>query len=126
MQWPSVVFMLSTNIHTSRSQSLHSSSGSSSGLLQNYIEQCVPYFDGKIKRALNPQPGRGAIYRAPGVRRDGRPYKEVRGNMIHYETQNQIAVLKMEHGKVNAIDIEFLQELNGHLDHLATSDERAV
>jgi Enoyl-CoA hydratase/carnithine racemase len=46
--------------------------------------------------------------------------------MIRCETQNQIAVLKMDDGKVNAIDVEFLYELNDHLDQLAKSDARAI
>jgi enoyl-CoA hydratase len=46
--------------------------------------------------------------------------------MIRRENHDQIAVLKMEHGKVNAMDLEFLEELDGHLNVLADFPDRAV
>ena len=46
--------------------------------------------------------------------------------MIHSEIHNDIAVLRMEHGKVNAIDIEFIYELNERLDDVASSSVRSL
>ena len=47
--------------------------------------------------------------------------------MIHREREGSITIVRMEHGKVNALDLEFLQELHGHLEALAEDpDVRAV
>lgn len=46
--------------------------------------------------------------------------------MIHCDFQDQIAVLRMEHGKVNAMDLEFLQQMELRLDEIIRSDVRAV
>lgn len=46
--------------------------------------------------------------------------------MIHVEIQNSIGILRMDHGKVNAIDIEFMQQLARGLDELESSNARAV
>src|SRR5262249_18375100 len=46
--------------------------------------------------------------------------------MIVREMQNSIAVLRMEHGKVNAIDIELFSELQTELKYLESSEASAV
>ena len=46
--------------------------------------------------------------------------------MITVEKHDGIAILTMAYGKVNAIDIELLQELQSRLNEIEPSDERAV
>ena len=46
--------------------------------------------------------------------------------MFELTNQNEIAILKMNHGKVNAMDIEFCRELSERLNQLAESNCRAV
>ena len=46
--------------------------------------------------------------------------------MIEVKTESGIAVLKMDHGKVNAMDLEFCRALAGSLTELESSDCRAV
>jgi len=45
---------------------------------------------------------------------------------LHREDRNHIAVLRIEHGKANAIDAELFQELAGHLADLAADPPAAV
>ena len=46
--------------------------------------------------------------------------------MIVREMQDSVAVLRMEHGKVNAIDIELFSELQTELKYLESSEANAV
>jgi len=46
--------------------------------------------------------------------------------MIQRQDQNGVAVLRIEHGKANAIDTDLFDALNDHLDALETSDIEAV
>lgn len=46
--------------------------------------------------------------------------------MIQRHDQNGIAILRMEHGKANAIDTDLFDALNDQLDQLETSDVSAV
>lgn len=46
--------------------------------------------------------------------------------MIRREDIDGIAVLRMEHGKVNALDLELLQALGGELTEVGASDARAL
>ncbi len=41
--------------------------------------------------------------------------------MIHREDQGQVAVLRLEHGKANAIDIDFFDELDQRIDEAVAS-----
>lgn len=45
---------------------------------------------------------------------------------LHREDRNHIAVLRIEHGKANAIDAELFQELAGHLADFAADPPAAV
>ena len=46
--------------------------------------------------------------------------------MIHREIRNQVAVIRLDHGKVNAIDIELFAALSDELVSLASHPVRAV
>lgn len=46
--------------------------------------------------------------------------------MIHHEQHDDIAVLRLEHGKANAIDRELFEALDQRLAELAASSSRAV
>lgn len=46
--------------------------------------------------------------------------------MIHREHQNGAVILRMEHGKVSALDLELLQELREKLAQLQKEPPRAV
>jgi enoyl-CoA hydratase len=46
--------------------------------------------------------------------------------MIHREHQNGAVILRMEHGKVSALDLELLQELREKLAQLHKEPARAV
>ena len=47
--------------------------------------------------------------------------------MVHLDHRDSVAMMRLEHGKVNALDLELLQELRRHLDELReASDVRAV
>ncbi|MEM8934130.1 MAG: enoyl-CoA hydratase/isomerase family protein [Acidobacteriota bacterium] len=46
--------------------------------------------------------------------------------MIHRDDRDGIAVLTLDHGKANAVDIELFEALGEHLDNLETDDARAV
>jgi enoyl-CoA hydratase/carnithine racemase len=46
--------------------------------------------------------------------------------MISYESQDSVTVVRMEHGKVNAIDIEFFSELKDKFDELEKNSTAAV
>lgn len=46
--------------------------------------------------------------------------------MIHCETNGDVAVLRLEHGKVNVLDVELLEAFERELDQLQSSGCRAV
>lgn len=46
--------------------------------------------------------------------------------MIHREDRDAVAVLRIEHGKANAIDLELFEELGRRLDELERSPARAL
>ncbi len=46
--------------------------------------------------------------------------------MIYREDRNEVAVLRMEHGKVSALDLEMLLEFRSRLDELQREPRRAV
>lgn len=46
--------------------------------------------------------------------------------MIHREDRDEIAVLRIDHGKANAVDLELFQELDGHLRDLRATPPRAM
>src|SRR5215510_10744016 len=46
--------------------------------------------------------------------------------MIRTETKDTIAILRMEHGKVNAIDLEFASQFSQALDELESSPVQTV
>lgn len=46
--------------------------------------------------------------------------------MIHREDRGPITLLRIEHGKANAIDVELFEALHEHLDDLETADCRAL
>lgn len=46
--------------------------------------------------------------------------------MIHLERQGSIAIVRMEHGKANAMDIEFFRDMNQRLHEIEKSDAKGV
>ena len=46
--------------------------------------------------------------------------------MIHCEPRGPVSVLRMEHGKVNALDVELFEALDRELSAVEASDSRAV
>ncbi len=46
--------------------------------------------------------------------------------MIHFERSDSVAVLRMEHGKVNAVDSELFDDLVRRLEEVESSDAAAV
>ena len=46
--------------------------------------------------------------------------------MLELERRDDVAILKMNHGKVNAMDIEFCQAMTGQVNELAVSEVSAV
>jgi enoyl-CoA hydratase len=46
--------------------------------------------------------------------------------MLRTEMRGEVAVLRMEHGKVNALDFELLEELSARLDELESSGAAAM
>ena len=46
--------------------------------------------------------------------------------MMHVETQNEIAIIRMEHGKANAIDLAFFEDLGPKLDEVENSDTKGI
>lgn len=46
--------------------------------------------------------------------------------MIHREDRGTITLLRVEHGKANAVDVELFGELRQHLDQLEWSGQRAI
>jgi enoyl-CoA hydratase len=46
--------------------------------------------------------------------------------MIHLDFQEDVAVIRMEHGKANAIDLAFFDELGPKLDEVEQSDSKSV
>ena len=46
--------------------------------------------------------------------------------MIHVERQDGVAVVRMEHGKVNALDLELCEELTARFRDLAQGEADAV
>lgn len=46
--------------------------------------------------------------------------------MIHREDRDAVTLLRVEHGKANAVDIELFDELRQHLDQLEWSGQRAI
>lgn len=46
--------------------------------------------------------------------------------MIHREDRDAITVLRVEHGKANAVDVELFDALRQHLDQLEWSGQRAI
>jgi enoyl-CoA hydratase len=46
--------------------------------------------------------------------------------MIHRDNRGSVAIVRMEHGKANAIDAELVAELDGVLDELEESSTRSI
>lgn len=46
--------------------------------------------------------------------------------MIHHESRDEIAVLRMEHGKANAVDVDLFRDLGQALDAVEDSSARAL
>ena len=50
----------------------------------------------------------------------------MKGSMVEHETCEDIALLRLAHGKVNAFDLELLEQISEKLDNLETSTYRAL
>lgn len=46
--------------------------------------------------------------------------------MIHREDRDAVTILRVEHGKANAVDVELFDALRQHLDQLEWSGQRAI
>ena len=46
--------------------------------------------------------------------------------MIHHQTRDHVTVLRMEHGKANAVDTDLFRDLDRALDEVAASSARAL
>ncbi len=46
--------------------------------------------------------------------------------MVEFENRDEVTVVRLRHGKVNALDLELLSELNDKLDELEKSPSKAI